>query len=145
MGDGVMIALLPITSDWCKIDYPHMTLVFAGKVDELVPTEFNEMAKDAASIAMLSSPLYLRVTGKQVFGDGSEDNPHVDVFTLLATPELQAMRRQVEQWNKSEFPFTPHVTIGPAGSFVESPPAYLAFDRIVVGWGDEYLTFWLKR
>ncbi len=99
--DSVMIALLPATDEWCKIDLPHLTLVYAGKKDALKPTAFNELAKDAASLAMLSGPLFLKVLGKEVFGD-SDDK--VDVFRLKPTPELLAMRRVVERWNASEHP-----------------------------------------
>lgn len=138
--DSVMIALLPATDEWCKIDLPHLTLVYAGKKDALKPTAFNELAKDAASLAMLSGPLSLKVLGKEVFG-GSEDK--VDVFRLKPTPELLAMRRVVEHWNASEHPFNPHVTIGPEGSVVEDPK-YITFNRILVEWGNDGLTFWLK-
>ncbi len=138
--DSVMIALLPTTDKWCKIDLPHLTLVYAGKKDDLKSTAFNELAKDAASLAVLSGPLFLKVLGKEVFGD-SEDK--VDVFRLKPTPELLAMRRVVEHWNASEHPFNPHVTIGPEGSVVEDP-MYIAFNRILVEWGNDSLTFWLK-
>jgi hypothetical protein len=55
--DGVMIAFLPTTSDWCKIDLPHMTLVYAGKVSDLKPAEISDLTKDAASLASLASPV----------------------------------------------------------------------------------------
>ncbi len=139
--DSVMIALLPITSDWCRIELPHLTLVYVGTSNELKPTVFNELAKDAASIAMLSNTIRLKVLGTEIFGD--EDK--VDALHLQPSPELLAMRRTVERWNGSEYPFNPHVTIGPTGSFNSSPtPSYLAFNRIMVGWGKESLTFWLK-
>jgi 2'-5' RNA ligase len=138
--DSVMIALLPVTNDWCHIDLPHMTLVYAGLTKDLKPTVFNELAKDAASIATLANPPFLKVLGTDIFGD--EDK--VDVLRLQPTPELWAMRRAVENWNVSEHPFNPHVTIGPTGSFIEETPRYLAFNRIMVGWGKESLIFWLK-
>ncbi len=138
--ESVMIALLPVTNDWCHIDLPHMTLVYAGTTEDLKPTVFNELAKDAASIAMLANRPVLKVLGTDVFGDEEK----VDVLRLQPTPELLAMRRTVENWNASEHPFNPHVTIGPTGSFVEVIPTYLAFNRIMVQWGEENLTFWLK-
>ena len=144
--ESAMIALLPMTTDWCKIDLPHMTLVYAGETKDLNPGEFNELAKDAASIAMLSNPITLQVLGKETFGNWSEKpEDMVDVFRLRPSSELLGMRNLVENWNESEHPFNPHVTIGPVGSAVEMAPVYLAFDRIMVGWGTEYLTFWLKR
>lgn len=138
--DSVMIALLPVTNDWCHIDLPHMTLVYAGLTKDLKQTTFNELAKDAASIAMLANPITLKVLGTEVFG--TEDK--VDVLRFQPTPELWAMRRAVERWNASEHPFNPHVTVGPTGYFVETSPSYIAFNRIMVGWGKESLIFWLK-
>lgn len=141
--DGVMVALLPITNDWCQIKTPHMTLVYAGKTTELSPGVFNELAKDASSLAMLSRPVQLRIMGTDVFGSTPEEK--VNVFKLLPSPEVLAMRRTLEKWNASKHPFTPHVTIGPLGLLPSYTPPYLVFDRIVVGWGSEYLTFWLSR
>lgn len=145
MSNGVMVALLPINSDWCQIDMPHMTLVYAGTTDDVDAPGLNDLAKDAASLAMLSGPQYLRVTGVKVFGDGTDADPQVNVLTLLPSPELWAMRRALEQWNASEFPFTPHCTVGPLGSTVMNRPDYIAFDRMCVAYGDEYMTFWLKK
>lgn len=138
--DSVMLALLPVTNDWCKLECPHMTLVYVGKKKDLKPSAFNELAKDAASIAMLCSQLTVKVQGVETFGDDEK----VDVLTLQPTPELWAMRRTVESWNASEYPFRPHATIGPQGSFIENIPMYLAFNRIMVGWGEEKIIFWLK-
>lgn len=144
MDDGktsAMIALVPITSDWCQHDCPHMTLVYAGELEDLSPSTFNELAKDAASLAMLTSSLYVRTVGVEVFGEQEK----VNVIRLQPTPELLAMRRAVERWNASKFPFDPHVTVGPATNFVHDVPSALAFDRIMVGWGEDKLTFWLRR
>lgn len=144
--ESVMIALLPITSDWCHIKMPHLTLVYAGELEKLAPGDFNKLAKDAASLAMMSRPITLRVTGREMFGNWSTDPENaVDVYRLQPSTELAAMRHFVEDWNASEHPFNPHVTIGPPNTIVEFPPTYVAFDRICVGWGTEYLTFWLKR
>lgn len=144
MSDSAMIALLPMTDDWCKIDLPHMTLVYAGKLDDLNASEFNEMAKDASSLASICRPLYLKVKGTEVLGKGDEENPLVDALILQPTQELLAMRRAVDHWNASEFPFKPHCTIGPTGLPVENRPYSLAFDRIMVAWGDDQLTFRLR-
>lgn len=141
--EGVMIALLPTNTEWCKIDVPHMTLVYAGKKSEHPITSFNELAKDAASLAMMCSPIHLKVIGTDVFG--SDDEEKVNVLRFQPTPELMAMRHAVEDWNASEHPFRPHATIGPVSSFLPDIPLALYFDKIAVGWGDEYLTFWLKR
>lgn len=142
---SAMIALLPITTDWCRIELPHLTLVYAGEIEDLQPGQFNEMAKDASALAMLSNSIHLKTKGTDVFGGEGEEK--VDVIKLQPSSELWAMRRAVENWDESEFPFNPHVTIGPIGSSMslEMMPGYIAFDRIMVAWGDEYLTFWLKR
>lgn len=139
---SAMIALLPITSEWCKQDLPHMTLVYAGLISDLQVGDFNDMAKDAASIAMLSSPITLRVTGVEVFGEEEK----VDVLKLDKSSEVMAMRKIVDDWNASEHPFNPHCTIGPLGSSMAIPeiPRWVAFNRIYVGYGEESLTFWLK-
>lgn len=144
VNNSVMLALLPMTSDWCRIEIPHMTLVFAGDKNVLPQGAFNDMAKDAASIAMLANPISLRVIGQDVFGP---DDKRVDVLRLRTTPELMAMRRGVRYWDASEYSFKPHVTVGPEGSIgtLERIPDYIAFDRIMVGWGNDQLTFWLKR
>lgn len=141
-GASVMLALLPTQTDWCKIKLPHMTLVYAGEIDKDVrPTDFNVLAKDACSIAQMSSPFAVKVIGKEVFGD--EDK--VDVLCLEPVPILRAMRHFVERWNASQYKeFKPHCTIGPEGSFVENLPMYLSFDRVAVGWGEELLTFNLR-
>lgn len=135
---SVMIALLPITSDWCKIELPHLTLVYCGEVKDLTITDFNELAKDASMLAMLGNPITLRVSGVEVFGGDGEEK--VDVLRLQPSPELWSMRRAVEKWNASEYSFKPHCTIGPQGSYIE-PPRYLAFNRVMVSWGEENITF----
>jgi len=139
--DGVMIAFLPTTTDWCKIDLPHMTLVYAGTKSDLSPTAFSDLAKDAAALASLSRPFYLRNLGVEQFGPPED---RVNAFNLQATTELWAMRRFVEKWNKSEYPFNPHVTIGPVTPFVDNAPGAIGFDRVYLGWGDDSLTFWLR-
>lgn len=142
--ESAMIALLPITTDWCKIECPHMTLVYAGNINDLGPGTFNQLAKDAASLAMLSSRLYLGVSGVAVFGEDTMENPKVNVLTLQPNSELLAMRAMVEHWNQSKFPFKPHCTIGPASDMVPQVPPSLAFDRLMVGYGEDQLTFRLK-
>lgn len=141
---SAMIALLPVMTDWCCIALPHMTLVYAGEVDDLPADSLSELAKDASALAQISKPITLRVTGKDVFGGRGYDT-QVNVLTLENTQEVWSMRRFVERWNKSEYPFNPHVTVGPVGQAVNNVPHMIAFDRILVGWGKEYLTFNLRR
>lgn len=139
--ESVMIALLPTTTDWSTIELPHLTLVYAGLKKDLKTTDFNELSKDAAMLAMLSSPIGLRVKERKRYGHQEE----LDAFRLEPTSQLWAMRRAVERWNKSDYEFNPHVTIGPLGSIVEEVPRYIRFDRIFVGWGKENLTFLLRH
>src|SRR5688572_25809770 len=113
---GIMIALLPSHTEWCRQSTPHMTLVYAGLIEDHSPSAFNELAKDASALAMTNQPMTLRTKGLEVFGEGSVDSPKVDVILLEPNPELLAMRRLVEKWDASEYPFRPHVTIGPQGT-----------------------------
>lgn len=143
---SAMIALLPINTEWCKQDLPHMTLVYAGEITNLSDGAYNELAKDGASLAMISGLITLRVIGVDVYGTDEK----VDVLKLQPSSELLAMRELVEQWNASEHPYSPHATIGPMGSSVQLQqtgeiPRWLAFDRVFVGWGERNMTFWLKR
>lgn len=146
VNEGVIVGLLPMTTDWCKQDFPHMTLVYAGKVSEHGPSTFNELAKDAAALAMMNRPINVRVKGTSVFGDGTQENPLVDVLLLEPTSEIMAMRRTVEQWDASDYSsFRPHATIGPRGSssVIDIPPM-LCFDRIIVCFGEDALTFLMR-
>lgn len=137
--DSIMIALLPIQTDWSTLELPHVTLVYAGKVSDHKPGEFNELAKDAGSLAMMNNRLSLDVLGIEKFGN--EEEP-VDVLTLRPKPELMAMRRFVEGWNQSEYKtFRPHATIGPHPSMIGTLPIRLVFDRIGVYWGEDSIVF----
>lgn len=140
--DGVMIALVPRDASWCKMKNPHMTLVYVGKVADLRVGLFNELGKEASDLALLGRPITLKVSGTEEFG--GDGDPTVEVFTLQSTPELRAMRRAVEQWNASEWPFNPHVTIGPLGTVVDIVPDFITFDKLMVSWGDQELLFSLR-
>ena len=141
--NSVMIALLPVGSSWCKIELPHLTLVYCGEISDLDPQDFNKIAKDAASIALMNRPITLQVSDVEVFGE--EDK--VDVLRFVSCGELEAMRHVVDGWNKSEFPFRPHATMGPVGTrLLVQPyiPEAVTFDRVFVGWGEQSLTFLMK-
>lgn len=134
---SVMIALLPTTSEWCKIDLPHLTLVYVGEIQDLKPSVHNELAKVALSLALTCPPLTLDVLGIDVFGDEEK----VDVLRLDPSAGLIAMRQRVESWNASEHPFNPHVTVGPLGSYTGPTPTTITFDRLMVAWGNSELTY----
>ncbi len=65
---SVMIALLPTTNEWCRIEVPHMTLVYVGEIEDLKPTVFNELAKDVSMLAALTNPITLKVMGVEILG-----------------------------------------------------------------------------
>lgn len=143
--DGVMIALVPTNTEWCKIACPHMTLVYVGQVGDLKSTIFNELGKEASDLALLSRPITLKVSGTEEFG--GQGDPAVEVLTLQSSPELRAMRRAVEHWNASDWPFNPHVTVGPVGTSIDPMimPTMLTFDKLMVAWGTDELIFSLGR
>lgn len=143
--DDIMIALLPMTSEWCSLELPHVTLIYGGKVADRPSTDFNEMAKSAMSLAMLTSPLTLFSMGVEQMG---EPDKVVSVIRLRIDSKLMAMRNFLVEYDTSEYPeFKPHATIGPypMDKVVEPPPRALAFDRIGVFYGKECLTFWLNN
>src|SRR4051812_20370132 len=83
---SAMIALLPIGGSWSSVDLPHLTLVYCGDINEdLKPSDFNEIAKDASSLSMMNSPITLEATGVEIFGEGEE---RVDVLKYRMTSEL---------------------------------------------------------
>ena len=156
MSDTAMIAFLPTNGSWCKQDFPHMTLVFAGDITGR-DDELNDFGKDAIVASRALGTFSLNVTGVETLGDAGEE---VDVLTLYPTPQLLTSRRLVEKWDQSGFSdFLPHATIGPAGSAFSQEsvvniddinysdrrrstlPASLYFDRLAVCWGDKRLIF----
>jgi 2'-5' RNA ligase len=137
---SVMLALLPISSEWCKIELPHLTLVYIGEINSLSPTAHNELAKISLNFAFACAPMTLSVIDTAVFGETDK----VDVLSMYASPELLAIRGMVEEWNGSQHPFNPHVTIGPEGTILSDNiqvPKQITFDRIAVGWGDSLLQY----
>lgn len=137
MNDGVMIAYIPTDGSWCRQDLPHMTLVYAGTLQDVDISSFNRLAKDAISASRVTRPFALDVVGVEVFGDEEK----VDVLRLQATPQLMAARRLVEGWNASQHPFNPHCTVGPEGSAEGRLPTKLWFEEIMVAWGNRRLNF----
>lgn len=141
MSDGVMIAYLPMDESWCRQDLPHMTLVYAGSVNDLKPTDYNALCKDALMVAKAGRGPTLDVTGVEVFGEGDEA---VDVLELYPTPALLVARRLVEKWNGSQYKdFRPHATIGPVGSadLLSRIPTRITFPRLGVFFGDKKMVF----
>jgi len=142
MSDGIMIAYLPTDGSWCKQPLPHLTLVYAGTLQDRNYSDFNQIAKDAILLTRVTPPFSLDVTGVEQFGD---DDERVDVLTLSTTPELIRARELVEYWNMSEHKeFNPHATVGPVGSARGVLPTKLYFDRIMVAFGNEDMVFRLS-
>ena len=137
---SAMIALLPVTTDWCKIDLPHMTVVHAGEISELSPGDYSDLGKDVLDISREFAPVCLDVIGIDVFGD---EDP-VDVLVLEKTQEIISMRSKVERWNASEHDFNPHVTVGPVGSLDGRVPNKILFDRVHLGWGNRGMNAYLN-
>ena len=137
MQNGVMIAFLPTSGEWCKQPLPHLTLAYAGTIEDISLTSFNDLAKDALTVARQTGPLMLKVLGIEVFGDEEK----VDVLRLEETPQLLAARELVEHWNVSEYDFAPHCTIGPEGSAEGYIPTRLFFQELIVTWGHRELRF----
>jgi 2'-5' RNA ligase len=135
--NSVMIALLPTYNSWSRIDHPHLTLVYAGELNGLDPTTYNELGKDVFDLSRSFKPLTLNVLGIETFGDGDEK---VDVFIFDQPPELLEMREKVESWNASSYAFRPHGTIGPVGSVAGELPNRLIFNRIELRWGNTGFT-----
>lgn len=158
MNTTAMIAFLPSNAPWCKQDFPHMTLVYAGDIEGRDKTEFNNMGKDAITAARVIRTFSLTVTEIRELGDAGEE---VDALIFYPIPQLLVARQIVQGWNKSEFTdFLPHVSIGPAGSayadnvpqtdYVDESyrekrrntlPASVYFDRLAVCWGDDKMIF----
>ena len=137
--DDIMVALLPMTTDWSTLELPHLTLIYAGKVADHKPYEFNNMAKDVSSLAALSRPIAL-----EVMSIGPLGPPEDTVSAIMFRPktELMAMRNFVEKWDTGKYPvYKPHATIGPYPSSPPMTPSQIAFDRIAVCWGSDHLVF----
>jgi len=141
--NSVMIALLPKSSEWARVKYPHLTLVFCGKKDEMSATNFSDMVKDASALSATSSVVRLESLGTDVFGKGDAESPYVEVLKFKHTAQLWGMRRFVERWDKSEFDFNPHVTVGPPGTMFAAPHSVF-FTSLCVKWGNESIDFSLR-
>lgn len=139
--DGVMVALLPTFSERAQVELPHMTLVYAGRKSELSSQSINALGKAASSIAMFTRPVTMRTLTKDVFGDGSGGNPKVDVLRFHPNLEVVKMRDSLQDWDTSKFPFRPHMTVGPEGSWQEEIPRFVAFDKVCFVVGDDKQEF----
>jgi 2'-5' RNA ligase len=144
--DKVMVALLP-GPEWARPDgeLSHLTLVYAGKQDDNTLLSLDALSKMALSLALQNSPVVLPVLTKDVFGDGTDDSPKVDVIRFHTTLGLIRMREALQSWNASQHPFTPHMTVGPEGSWQGDLPFSITFDRVAFCNGDQHQEFRMKR
>lgn len=142
--DDIMIALLPMTTDWSTLELPHVTLVYAGKVEDRKPNEFNAMAKSVSSLAALSKPLLLSVMNIDKMGPPEDA---VSALMLRPTTELMAMRNIVSEWDTGKYPvYMPHATIGPYPTSTNAIiNQQIAFDRLAICWGQDHLVFNMIR
>ncbi len=140
--DTVMIALLPKEAPWCKIELPHLTLVYGGKTFD-APIGFEgTIAKMGKTLSEGFYPQLVKVLWHSVFGETPDDL--VDVFEVAISPDLRAMRKLVEPANRSEYTnFAPHVTVGPKGSYHmgDPMPETILFDRLHVLYGTKDTTY----
>lgn len=141
INQSVFVAWLPIETEWCKQDLPHSTIVYAGSMYDLPPSDKNAMMKAAMAIAATLTTFLVKVRGTATFGSEGE---RVTVLTLEDHHRLFKIRDVFESWNKSEHPYNPHATVGPVGSEIDEFPMYLTFDRILVGWGEEQHIYQLQ-
>lgn len=141
MTDG-MVALLPVEASWCKIDIPHVTIIYLEDVDNLEKGAFYEISKKVSSIALATSIFSEKVIGVKIFGEEEK----VDVLELQKGRQLLEFKELLDRWDSGTFPeFRPHATIGKMGSTEPlSIPLILTFDRIAIGWGDDYFVFRFK-
>jgi len=143
--DKVMVALLPgpnmVRADG---ELPHLTLVYAGSQDANTHMSLDGLSKMALSLALQNAPINLPVLTKDVFGEGTDDSPKVDVIRFHTTLGLIRMREAVQSWNASKHPFVPHMTIGPEGSWQGDLPFSVTFDRVGFFNGDQHQEFRMK-
>jgi 2'-5' RNA ligase len=130
-----------MTSGWCHISPPHLTLVYAGIASELPASAYSDLGKDVLDLARRYLPQTLNVLSIEEFGSDTK----VDALSFEATPDLLEMREFVEHWSRSEFPFNPHATIGPVGSAQGNIPAMVTFDRIALLWEDRGFNSYLSK
>ena len=131
--ESVMVALFPTTGYWTELELPHLTLVYAGETTNLSFTDHNELAKVALDLSLRFPPQILTVADLEVFGEPPSE---VDVFSVIPSEDVLNMRDELEIWDEGKYPFNPHVTIGPKGSFKGLRPKTLTFPTIAVCWGD---------
>lgn len=138
--DSVMVALLPSTATWCRIELPHLTMVYAGEIKDIKPTVRNEITKEAFSIAHTFGPLAAPVVRVGELGEADE---LVDALILEPTEELTRIRNLLKFWDRGKHPgFLPHATVGPQGAIVGlTVPHSLSFNKIAVSWGKERTEF----
>ena len=143
----VMLAFLPEDPYWARQDLPHLTLVYAGKQVEHSAEDFIQMSMAARWIGEAMTRFSLKVTEPDVYGSGTDENPYVDVFKLQPSSELVIARSFVEEWNKSEHLYSPHVTVGPQGTIAEQEiriPSTITFNQVCLAWGPRRIKYPLK-
>jgi len=140
--DDIMVALLPTETYWSTLEYPHLTLVYAGLVNDQPAHVHNELLKVANELAQAHPTMHLYSEGIDVLGPPDKQ---VDVVKIKLSTRLFMMRGRLVKYNASEYKeFKPHCTIGPVGSARNNIPEIIVFDRIVVAWGEDRMVYKLN-
>lgn len=141
--DVVMIALLPKETAWAGSQkLLHMTLVYAGNIQELAPYEHNEMLKKAMMIAATTRPLVLQTMRVETLGEAADA---VDAVIVNPSGDLVSLSKECRPWNASQYrDWVAHITVGKSGTFKGTLPTTLTFDRILVAWGEQHTIYPLK-
>lgn len=117
-------------------DQAHLTLVYAG--DDPQGVNITGLRSVVKQLARGGAPFTAQIIGHDLFGDNS-DEP----VLLLEHPEFKAMRRQLEQYNRSEYSqFRPHVAI-PTLNGINRIPQDVAFDRLGLWVDEDRQNWWL--
>jgi hypothetical protein len=108
---------------------PHATIVWAGMLNEVEPYVVPELRSLVQFSSRFHQPFSAMVVGTDVFGQ-NEEQTHV---LRIEAPQLYFLRNLFQQYNGSEYPFSPHVS-------VPSPPVKwpetILFKRIALWLGD---------
>lgn len=132
-----MIALLPSASSWFQVKLPHLTLAYLGEIDRLSPSVRNEATKAILTIGHSFPPVTVPLVARELLGPEAP----VDALVFQPNDALLEIRKRVEEWNVSDYVFKPHVTIGDQGVSIVDAPEFLTFNRILLSWGDDNVSF----
>lgn len=114
-------------------DDAHLTLVWAG--DDVEYTTVSQLCYQAHQLAWRFGPFAAATWGTDLYGD----NHNEPVIRVARVAEIVLMRSTVESFNRSQHPFSPHVSIP---KLTNKLPRLLYFNKIAVWWGSEERQEW---